>query len=81
MDFALGYISGVIVMWAASRMLKAQWKRDMEKLKNKMKYSKQLPYWLRKRCWATFMAMTPKMRRFVYNNSFESMCSGFIGVK
>lgn len=34
MDFALGYISGVIVMWAASRMLKAQWKRDLEKLKD-----------------------------------------------
>jgi len=34
MDFALGYISGVIVMWAASRMLKAQWKRDLEKLED-----------------------------------------------
>lgn len=34
MDFALGYISGVIVMLAASRLLKAQWKRDMEKLKD-----------------------------------------------
>jgi len=42
-----------------------------------MKYSKQLPDWLRKRCWATFMAMTPKMRLFVYNNSFESMCKTF----
>ena len=43
----------------------------------KMKQSKQLPDWLRKRCWGTFMAMTPKMRRFVYNNSFESMCKTF----
>ena len=41
---------------------------------NKMKYSKDLPDWLRKRYWGIFMQMTPKMRRFVYNNSFESMC-------
>ena len=39
-----------------------------------MKYSKQLTKWLRKRGWATFMSMTPKMRKFVYNNSFESYC-------
>jgi hypothetical protein len=39
-----------------------------------MKYSKDLPDWLRKRYWGIFMQMTPKMRRFVYNNSFESMC-------
>ena len=42
-----------------------------------MKYSKQLPEWLRKRSWGIFMETNPKMRRFVYNNSFESMCKTF----
>lgn len=39
-----------------------------------MKHSKELTKWLRKRSWAVFMGMTPKMRKFVYNNSFESYC-------
>ena len=43
-----------------------------------MKYSKELPEWLRKRWWGIFMRMTPKMRKFVYNNSFESMCKNGI---
>ena len=43
-----------------------------------MKHSKELTKWLRKRCWAVFMEMTPKMRKFVYNNSFESFCKTFI---
>lgn len=45
-----------------------------------MKYSKELPAWLRKRCWGIFMRMTPKMRKFVYRNNFESYCSEFINV-
>lgn len=47
---------------------------------NKMKYSKELPEWLRKRCWGRFMRMTPKVRRVVHRNSFESYCSEFINV-
>ena len=39
-----------------------------------MKHSKELNKWLRRRCWGVFMEMTPKMRNFVYNNSFESFC-------
>ena len=42
-----------------------------------MEYSKELPEWLRKRYWSIFMRMTPKMRKFVYRNSFESYCSHF----
>lgn len=43
-----------------------------------MKYSKQLPERLRKRCWGIFMETNPKMRIFVYNNKFESMCRKFL---
>jgi len=42
-----------------------------------MKYTKELPEWLRRRSWGVFMGMTPKMRKFVYNNSFESYCKTF----
>ena len=34
MDFALGYLAGMIVMFAIGMSLKAQWKRDLEKLKD-----------------------------------------------
>ncbi len=33
MEFVLGYLSGMFVMWVGGRSLKAQWKRDLEKLK------------------------------------------------
>ena len=46
-----------------------------------MKYSKELPLWLRNRCWAIFMKMKPKVRKFVYNDNFELYCSEFINVK
>ena len=39
-----------------------------------MKYSKRLDYWQRRRGWGLFMEMTPKIRGFVYNNSFETFC-------
>ena len=42
-----------------------------------MKYSKQLSTWFVKRCWGVFMEMKPKMRKYVYNNSFESFCKQF----
>ena len=34
MDFALGYLSGMFVMWVIGMSLKAQWKRKLEKLKD-----------------------------------------------
>ena len=34
MDFALGYLAGMIVMFAIGMSLKAQWERDLEKLKD-----------------------------------------------
>ena len=42
-----------------------------------MKYSKQLPQFLRKRCWGVYIEMNPKMRHFVYNNNFETFCKTF----
>ena len=42
-----------------------------------MKYSKQLPDEMKNRCWGVFMAMTVKMRIFVYNNNFEAYCKTF----
>ena len=34
MDFALGYLAGMIVMFAIGMSLKAQWERDLKKLKD-----------------------------------------------
>lgn len=34
MDFALGYLSCMIVMFGVGMSLKAQWKREIEKLKD-----------------------------------------------
>jgi hypothetical protein len=34
MDFALGFIAGAFVMWAVAMRLKAEWKRDIELLKD-----------------------------------------------
>lgn len=34
MDFALGYLAGMIVMFGVVMSLKAQWKREIEKLKD-----------------------------------------------
>jgi hypothetical protein len=45
-----------------------------------MKYSKELPEWLRKRCWGKFMRISIRARKAVYGNSFESYCSEFINV-
>lgn len=42
-----------------------------------MKYSKKIPDSLRRSCWGIFMKMTPKMRKLVYNNNFESYCSEY----
>ena len=34
MDFALGYLTGMLVMWIVGMSIKAGWKRDLEKLKD-----------------------------------------------
>jgi hypothetical protein len=34
MDFGLGLFTGVFIMWVIAMSFKAQWKRDLEKLKN-----------------------------------------------
>jgi len=34
MDFVLGYLAGMFVMWAIAMNLKAEWKKDLEKLKD-----------------------------------------------
>jgi hypothetical protein len=34
MEFIIGYLSGMFVMWVGAMSLKAQWKRDLEKLKD-----------------------------------------------
>ena len=55
--------------------------KELVKLnQNKMKYSKELPEWLRKRCWGKFMSISIRSRKAVYRNSFESYCSEFINV-
>ena len=34
MNFGLGLFVGMFIMWAIAMSLKAQWKRDLEKLKD-----------------------------------------------
>lgn len=34
MDFALGMLTGMIIMWAIAQRLMGEWKRDLEKLKD-----------------------------------------------
>ncbi len=34
MDFGLGLFAGMFIMWAIAMSLEAQWKRDLEKLKD-----------------------------------------------
>ena len=34
MEFGLGLFAGMFIMWVISMSFKAQWKRDLEKLKD-----------------------------------------------
>lgn len=34
MEFALGMLTGMIIMWAIAKRLMIEWKRDLEKLKD-----------------------------------------------
>lgn len=34
MEFALGYIAGMIVMFAVAKVIEVEWKKDLEKLKD-----------------------------------------------
>lgn len=34
MDFALGMLTGMFIMWAVAKRLMVEWKRDLEKLKD-----------------------------------------------
>ena len=34
MEFALGMLAGMIIMWAIAKRLMIEWKRDLEKLKD-----------------------------------------------
>ena len=34
MDFALGYISGMIVMWIVAKKIQMEWRKEIEQLKD-----------------------------------------------
>lgn len=34
MEFALGMLAGMLIMWAIAKRLMIEWKRDLEKLKD-----------------------------------------------
>ena len=41
---------------------------------NKMKYSKQLSIFQRKRSWGKFMKVSLELRLYFWNNNFENYC-------